>query len=47
LNTHYAPRRLLRGFCEPGSDTMLWQYDQKLNRFSRVSVTSAANENAF
>src|SRR5216684_3279105 len=47
MNNHYVPRKYLRGFCEPGSQRMLWQYDKVRDEFVRVSVDTAANENGF
>jgi hypothetical protein len=47
LNNHYVPRKYLRGFCQPGSDRTVWQYDKLLDKFAPVSVANAANENGF
>jgi hypothetical protein len=47
MGDHYVPRLYLRGFCEPGSDHELWQYDKVRDDFRRVSVTTAANEAGF
>jgi Protein of unknown function (DUF4238) len=41
------PRKYLRGFCEPGSDSMLWQFDKMGSEWSRVSIATAANERGF
>jgi Protein of unknown function (DUF4238) len=47
MGDHYVPRMYLRGFCELGSENMLWQYDKKLDCFKKVSVGTAANEKGF
>jgi hypothetical protein len=47
MGLHYVPRKYLEGFCEPGSDRMLWQYDKQRDCFARVSINTAANEAGF
>ena len=47
MGHHYVPRKYLRGFCEPGNDKMLWQFDKDRDAFNRVSLVSAANERDF
>jgi hypothetical protein len=47
MGDHYVPRKYLRGFCEPGSEDMLWQYDKQRGQFNRVSVATIANERRF
>ncbi len=47
MGLHYVPRKYLAGFCEPGSDRMLWQYDKQRDSFARVSLSTAANEADF
>ncbi len=47
MGYHYVPQAYLRGFSEPGSPGILWQYDKQNRRFSRASVSKVAQQRDF
>ncbi|MCE9561859.1 MAG: DUF4238 domain-containing protein [Planctomycetes bacterium] len=47
MGHHYAPRKYLRGFCEPGAEDWLWVYDRKYKQFKRKHVGGVAQEKGF
>jgi hypothetical protein len=47
MGHHYAPRKYLLGFCEPGHDGWLWVYDRKYQKYKRKHVGAVAQEKGF
>jgi len=47
MGHHYVPRKYLRGFCEPGSDSFLWMFDKQEETFKRMRVDVIAQARQF